>query len=665
MLKPAAPIKQPKIERISMMNWLKAYESNLDDDRKDLSGLKLSQNALIFQNGTIRPRPSMILYGEQPLGTVLGETYSYVDPATRLNWEISVQNVAGTSNVYYRKDGETWTLASGKDYDLIAKCHFKQVNGDILVMNGTDNLSYFDIDSLSVVAFTTLAMPVITSVVQTGLTGTSFTYGYRVSASNQGNTMASLPVTVQTAVSRNQWTGGTSQYITITWPRITGASRYSIYITGSDGTNFYYYLDTVPDPGTGTNVIYVDNSSVAINTNSLAPEGDSTAGPRVTRGENILGQVFLIGDADNPYRIWFGATGEAALDFSAFDGGGWVDVDIGGREFPAAIKGFRDGHGNPVATCIFKGTSGRGKLVHVAMTSTTLGNTVLTYASLQEANGQDGTVAPDGVIYYLDSLWYPSVDNFNTSGTKAQLQNIISTTKFGAAIIDDIQNLSALDMDSCVGIEYQGRLYWALPVGSTTNNQIWISDMNRNGLWTNPWFVNADWLWLYDSNDGVTHFMVMSGNQQFEFSYAQLTKDNTTPFAVDIESGLVKFSPDGEEWGSVVDVTFVFERPQGRINMTVTGFTESGPLQVLGQETYIPDFNTVGWNEAGWNNVKYPWNAIVTIPTTFAQPRVEEVVQVGTEMKWLTWEVSSLLPGVDFQLADVVVRYVDIGVIDH
>lgn len=770
---PPKPQKPPKIQRISLMQWLKGYESNLDDDRKDQAGLKLSQNSLIYQNGTIRPRPSLIKYGDQPIGVVLGETYSFVDPATKLNWEINVQavpinevqsvSITGTptggtftltfgghttagiafnaiasvvqtalqgltsigsgnvtvtggplpgtamtvtftgrlanqdlaqmttsgagltggttpashvstttdggpvASVCVRKDGATWTTISGKTYDTAAKCHFIQVEGEVLVMNGTDNLSYYDIASTAVIPFTQLDEPVITSVTPTGLTGSNFVYGYRVSASNQGNTKASDPVTATVGITRNQWSGiANGQYVTIVWPRITGAQRYSIYVSAADGTGLYYYLDTVPDPGTGSTVTYVDDSSVALNQNSLAPEDDSTAGPRVTRGENILGQVYLIGDADHFYRIWFGGTGKSALDFSTFDGGGWVDVDVGGRNFPASIKGFRDGHGNPVATGVFKGTSGRGKIIHLAQTSTTLGDTVITYLALQEANGQDGTVSPDGVIYYLDSLWYPSVDNFNSTGTKAQLQNILSTTKFSQGIQPDVNNLSPISMENCVGLEFQGRLYWSLPVGSNTNNQVWVCDLNRGGVWTNPWFMNADWMWLYDSNDGVTHMMVMSNNTQYELNYNQLTQDDTTPFSVDIESGLIKFSPDGEDWGSVVDVTFVFERPQGEINMNVTGFTESGPLQTLGTQVYDPSIDFTGWNEIqGWNNTSYPWNAVVNIPTVFADPRVEEIITIGTEMKWLTWEVSSHNRGVDFQLADVVIRYVDIGVIDH
>jgi len=645
-----------------MSDWLKGYQSSFDDDRKDAGGLKVSANVVIDQNGTVRPRPSMVLYGKQPLGTILGQVFPFVNPTTRENWEISVQNVSGTASVYIRKDGGTWTICTGKTYDTSAPCHFEQIYSAIVVSNGIDTLSYLDIPSSTIIPFSSLSTPSITSVVQTGLTGTNFTYRYRVSASNQGETAGSVAVTVQVNLTRDQWTGGTSEYVTVTWPRVAGATRYTLYV--GDTAGFEYYLDTVADPGSGTNMVYVDDSSVALNTNRLAPNGDSTAGPRVTRCTNILGQLFMLGDADNQDRVWFGGTGPAALDFSAFDGGGWVEIDKGGRELPVIAKGFRDGHGNAVATVFMKGTSGRGKLVHVAMTSTTLGDTVITYAAISEANGQDGTDSPDGVIYAQDSLWYPSRDAFKTTGTKAQIQNILSTDNFSSQVIPDVKALNVQQMASCVGLEFEGRLYWSLPVGSSKNNQIWVCDLNRGAIWSNPWYVDVDWMWLYDDNTGMTHFMALSGNQQYEFTYAQLTKDNQTAFNTEIGSGLVKFSPDGMEWGSVVDVTFVFERPQGTIVLNVVGKTQDKPLTSVGSSSFVGKTTVVGWNEAGWNDPRYPWDAVVIVPTTFASAREEVVIDIGEELKWLTWDVSSATAGVDYQLADVIVRYVDIGVLD-
>lgn len=666
-LQPPKPVAPNKIQRISMSDWLKAYQSVFDDDRQPQDALKTAANVRIEQNGTIRPRPSMVVYGTQPPGIVLGEIYPYVDSVTTgkpVNWNICVCNVSGTANIYVSQDGGAWTLINGKSFSITAKCHFKQIDNAVLIGNGLDNLSYFNIITQVVVPFTALSTPNAPVLAATGISGSNYTYRYRVSAVGNGETAASTAATIGVSKVRDQWAGGTTEYVKATITRVTGATRYNIYV--GDQAGFEYYLDTVPDPGTGTTFDYIDDSSLALNTNRIAPAGDSTAGAKVTRFENVTGQIFMVGDKDNLWRLWFGGTGTAALDFSAFDGGGWVDINLGGRELPVAVEGFRDGHGNPVATVMMKGTSGRGKLIHAAMTSTTVGDTIITYAALAEANGQDGTDAPDGVIYARDSLWYPSRDGFKTTGTKPQIQNILSTNNVSDQIIPDVQQLNVKDMDSCVGLELDGRLHWALPVGSTTNNQIWVLDLNRNGIWTNPWYVDADWMWLYDDSAGVTHFLVLSANKIYEFSYGQLTKDDTTPFRVDIASGLIKFSPDGMEWGSVIDVTFVFERPQGNIDMAVVAKTQDSPLSTVGAASYTPASDPVGWNEPqnAWDSYNYPYDVVVNTPSVFSSAREEVVIEIGDELKWLTWEVSSDGADVDFQLADVIVRYVDIGVLD-
>lgn len=662
-------VKPPKIERTSILDFLKGYESTFSADRLANDALRIAANVIAQQNGTIEPRPSLCLYGTQPPGTLLGTVYPYVDTVTTgvpVNMNICVCVVSGTANVYVSKDGGAWTKATGKTYDTAAPCWFEQINNDVLVMNAVDNLSYFEIGTTTIVPFTSLATPATPSLATSGsLTSgsTTYNYFYRISAVNLGETAGSVDSTTLVNTQRTGWNqqGRTGDGVTLTITRVTGAQYYNIYV--GDQTGLEYYLDTVQDAGTGTTQVYLDNNTVVVNTNRIAPNSDSTAGPRVKRATNVLGQVFMYDDADNPYRVWFGGFGSTALDFSAFDGGGWVEIDHGGRDFPAKIHGFRDGHGNPVATLLMSGQSGLGKIVHLAMTSTTVNNTILTYVQLEEGNGQDGTTSPDAVIYAQDRLWYPSRNGFKSTGTNADMQNILATNDFGQGIIPDILSLNVLTMQAACGLETLGRLYFAVPVASTKNNQIWVCDLNRGQMWTNPWYVNVDWMWLYDDSAGVTHHMALSDGQICEFSYKQMTTDITTPFSTDIASGNIKFAPDGVEWAQVIDVTFVFEQPQGQINVAVTGDSLNGGVSQLGDGMFTPTVTPTGWDDpAGyWSNPSFYWAAVPTIPIISSSSREEITVPIDEQMDYVGYEVTSNTPGVDYQLADVVVRWVDIG----
>lgn len=71
------PIKPVKIQRISAKNWLDGTVTAYDDGRTPPNGLRSSGNVLLTQDGTIRPRPSLTLYGPQPTGTILGEIFEF------------------------------------------------------------------------------------------------------------------------------------------------------------------------------------------------------------------------------------------------------------------------------------------------------------------------------------------------------------------------------------------------------------------------------------------------------------------------------------------------------------------------------------------------------------------------------------------------------------
>jgi len=677
MLQIPKPTKPPKIERISIKNWLKGTVTAFDDGRTPTEGLRASGNVILDQDGTIRPRPSLVAYGTTPTGTILGEIYEFSKEVGTTNeyYLITMQNVAGTTKVYVSKDGGAWTVCNGKTYDNSAKAHFVQVDSKVLVMNGVDNLSYLDIPTLAVIPFTALGTQGITSAVATGVAGAGFTYYYRVSAnSTVGETAASVVASVTTTQPRTKWAGGTTEYVTVTWPAnpsATASTTYNVYLAEtSTGTGYLI--------ASGINgLTFKDDNTVDVipNVSQSAPLGDTTAGPKVTRGSVINGQVFLTGDTDNIRYVRYGGNGTSVLDFSPFNGGGWVELGRGTKEIPVRVLPFRDGRGNSQITVLCQGTNGTGKRYLLTPNTSTLGNTIIAFFDVTEDNGQDGTDSPDGVILYRDSLWYPSKDGFKTTGTKPQLQNILSTDTVSETIINDVKNLNAANMGKVVGLAYQQRLYWALPNGSTDNNEIWVLDLARQGAWMKPWNIACDWMVLYNDNSGITHHLVLKDNVIYELTNSQATMDGSTAFNTNITSGLIKFSEDSLDWAKVIDVTFILLRPQGTINFTVSGQTEDDTnLSTVGSDSFTSNTSVVGWGEAGWGGSPdavapsltyiYGWSLFGTVPTRFGDAQKLVVIEVDETLEWLTYELNTNQAGTDYQLGDVVVRYVNIGTLD-
>lgn len=658
----------PKIERISVQDWKQGYESTQGSDRTSKNGLRAALNMILKQNGTSAPRPSRTRYGVQPVGTVLGAITEFTRrvSGTVENYEISIQNVEGTASVYYRKDGGSWTMAAGKTYNLTAParfCPIRDIDEDyndedkVLILNGEDNLSYLDINTLTVIPFTALTTPSTPSVtVGGGLTGTNFPNYYKVTAGNRGETAASAPATGTNTTTklRSEWSGAT-EYIDVTITRVTGARQYHIYYGNVSGGE--QYLFSVDDPGSGTTFNWRDTGVIDPNIYRPAPAGDTTAGPICGDGSFINGQVFLFRDKANSKYVRYGGTGRSILDFSPYGGGGYEPVG-GNKEVPVKVAAFRGNDGRPAITVLCKGTNGMGK--RYIFTPQTLGS--VSYFAISEENGNDGTEAPDSVILAKDQLWYLSRDGGKTTLTKAQVQTILSTESITDNIQKDVSRLNTESLEKSVGLHWEGRNYWAVAAGSESNNQIWVFDLNelRRGAWMLPWDIAADWMWLYNDNSGKTHFCTLENNLILEFTETLSTQDDGVAFPTNMATGIFKFSEDGQEWGKVIRVIIVLDHPQGIINASVEGKSEDGLVSIPNAEPFVAGSDIAGWSEMEWS--EFAWSETGIVPSTYGLTRAEIVIEVDEELNWFSCIVGSLGANVDYEVTDIIVEYIPTGV---
>lgn len=670
MYTPTDDLPTPVIKRKSVKNFLKGVVSANDDAQTPVDGLKSAYNVILEQNGTVRPRAGLVAYGPQPTGTVLGEIFPYrkVSGTTRENWLISVQNVAGTASVYIAKGEDTsWTLCSGKTYDNTARCHFLQVDDKVLVMNGTDNLSYLDIASATVIPYTALTTPgVPTGSVSAGITGTTFNMYYSTTwNSTVGETDGSATLTKQVLKDRDTWTASTD-YVDVTRGSIpAGATSWNLYAgQGTDGSGQpqLYLIASGIDIAVST---FRDDGTRPQQLTTPLPLYNSTGGPKCTRGTVINGRPWITGDKDNPYFVWRGGDQGWELDFSPANGGGYSIVASGTENLPVKVTQFRDNKGTPTVTVLTQGLSGSGKRYLINPQTVTYGDATFVVYQVTEDNGQEGTDSPDGVILYKDSLYYPSRDGFKTTGTKPQLQNLISTDKVSDSISTDIQTLNVAAMAYCVGLAYNGRLYWALPVGNSTNNEIWVLDLDRQGAWMKPLSLEADWMWLYTDNSGMTHHCVLSDNGMYQLAYVALTSDNGVAFPTGGTSGQITFSDDGMMWGKLIKVIFKVLRQQGTMNFYVSGYGKNRAIAVVGSETVTAASSRAGWSEpgAGWSRLR-GWSEIVTVPVAFNDATQYIPVKVNKDLRWWSYSWSTTDTGIDYNLADVIALYVEAGIKD-
>ena len=633
----------------------RGYLSFVQDSRMPIDGLSDLTNAELDQDNLPRPRPSLILFGEQPLGDVLGiSTFIKINSGSPEKWDISMQNISGTGKIHIRKDGGTWVPSSHADnsFDSSADVNFCQSGSRVYISNGVNAMSYYDIETGDIVKYSSLSNPSAPSVSETGLTGTNFTYYYRISANNRvGESAASAQGSVQVSVVRDQWDDPSTKYVTISWSAVSGATSYTVYVGTIQGEE--KYLTSV------NGLTYTDDGTLTINVFKMVSDGNSTQGPKLTYMWNKDGQLFGVGDVENPSYLWYDAGSAAVGDFSPFNGGGNVSINDGGDTVPVAVRAFRTGKGDSVITVLSRGISGIGKMHHIVFTTTVYDNSVIIVPNVSEANGQGGTMSANAVVDANNFLWYPTGQDFKSTGTLANIQNILSTNSVSDSILPDVQMLNLATMDKSCGLLFENKIYWSLPVNSESNNQIWIKDLSRRGVWIMPWIISAKFMWLSENNDtGEINLCIYNGTDILTFSRSVSTQDNGVAFRTRVAHEGITWSNNGMTMAAIQEIRFKLLRPLGTININISGLDEDGSTNTLTTDSFTQTSSFTGWNQLDWTNDE--WSADTgAVNYTSKQVKVMNL-EINETLNQIAWEITTDDINCDYYLSSILTRGVEI-----
>ena len=670
MITPPKATKAPDIQRKSVLDWSVGTVTDYDSRRVVEDALKSSANMVLEQNGVIRPRPSLVEYGPQPNGDILGELFEckVVNGTSVKFYLVSMQTDGTHAYIYYCKGEDAlWTKITTSQYDPKAPVHYVQIGDKVLIMNGVDTLSYIDLKTWTITAFNQLTDPASApTATPTGLSGSGFLVYYAITAnSTVGETKASASASVTIGKARSAWNSA-SEYVTVSWSAVTDATGYNVYVgtaTDGEGEPMMYLLQANIDP---TITTFKDDGSQAIDISRKAPEYNSTAGPKTTRGTVVNGRVWLVGDTDNPYYVWYGGDYGHEIDFSpSGNGGGYITVANGTKEIPIAVMPFRRGTGDSTVVVLTQGSNGSGRRFQIGYSTVSYGSESVVVWAPSEDSGRDGTDSPDAVVVYNNSLFYPSRDGFKTTGTMPSLQNVLSTRTISATIRDQVSLLKSSAMGKAVGLVYEGRIYWSLPVGDTENNRIWVYHPDQKGAWMTSWYLNVKWMTLYNDNSGDTHFLLYCDDGKiYELDRYVSTSDGGVAFQTDMTSGQVQFSKDGREWSRLIQVVFTFLKPKGTIDLTVAAMTEDGEMRYKSTVAASGDNIALGWSKVinssprmrGWSQLDEPQESL--------KESVDEIVEIDEDVQWFSYTIHTNKPGVDYKLSSVVAEHVPIGIKD-
>lgn len=674
MIAPPRAAKPPKITTTDITSWTSGYVSAFDDGRTPATGLRDATNLILTQDGVPRPRPSLQRFGPQPIGTILGRTYEFKQSVggVNTNWLINLQNVGGTVSAYVAKpEDATWTQVTGATFSTESNAHYSQIADKIIVLSGKDKLCYFDISTVDTTPTITTFDP-IDNVGQptianngsdniTTATTLPYTLYYAVTANStigqSTGTFASQAVSIE----RSSW-DKTKNSLSISWTKVTGAASYNVYCAvqaDGAGTPSLYLLAGELSADNNT---WVDDGSIQLNTIAPMPTANGTDGPTVKYATVINGRLWAWGSQDEPYKIFYGGNYQHELDFSTAFGSGWFILGNGTTEVPSVVWNFRSGQGDPQIKVLTKGLNGSGKRYTVTPQTISLGDQSTTFWQASEDYGFTGSEGPDGLIVYGDSTYYPSRDGFKTTGTKPQLQNLLSTDGVSDTIINTLAQINWNAMENCIGLGFEERLYWCVPVGKDYNSQVWVLDLQRGGAWMLPWTIAATDMLLIEDNAGATHHCVVQNNTLYELSYKTFCNDDGTPFTTSGATGLNYFSKDGREWARVIRLVAEVLRLQGALDFTVYGYTNKKQLIPVGTGHIDATTQTAGygWSENGWST--YGWSEFNDVPDQTTEPSTDVDIKIGKKLRYWSLNWSATQPNTDYTMSKFITEQINIGV---
>lgn len=596
-----------------------------------------AQNLMLDQDGVYKVRWGSDYYTPAIDGVTGLDGFSeYSSGATR-----EIIMVADDGNIYKSVDGAAATevtTSGAASAGLTAgnNAYFLQIGSYLYITNGVDQLVRYDGTDIS--TYTELSAPgwAGTPLARgAGLSSGNFTYYYQVTALNEvGETVGSTEQNIAVDVEREEWdTTAGDEYITLDWSAVSGATQYSIYMGTESG--YLNWVKTIQSGATTWN----DDGTDVINPYIEVPDDNTTGAPKFTHMALSSNRIWATGDPDYPYRVYFSGTGQFIGTFSDFYGGGWIDLEKGGRELPIAMVHYITGAGSGVATAICSTPEGRGSVWQISITTATVETETFTVPSATKIVGSVGSNSPRSVVLAGNDVFFGNKQGVFALGTEKNYYGILRTNELTSRIRPYWRSIVGSVLNMVCGYDYQSKTFFSIATSGSNNNRIIYYDRELLA-WVVDWSIGVEQFGEYTDSSGNTHFLASEtgSSRLIEFS-SSFKGDKGSAFQTSYVSPLI---PVGKNWDNFAKVKKAYVRlgnPVGTINFTISGTQKKSGYSGLATKTITANFSLtgMGWDQMG----AVQMGDTLGVPTAFAQASDIRYTKVNKKVRDIQFRVSS------------------------
>ncbi len=593
-------------------NWKRGQISYFSKSRMQQDALKAAYNVIFDYDAIVRPRGS---FGESRIPD-LPEGWSPLGcdfPFKREDGSEGLLNVFTNGSVaklfVLNSDYTDWDDFP-ETFDPELPVSLAQIAGTVVIGNGEDKFSYYDIGDDDVKQLTKVNDPTDTPVATTaGFSGTAaLDYYYKVAFGGVGGSTKMTPfVKVTSSTIRDTWAGAKSVMIDINAFSIDpNAQTWAVYVasvsTGTGAPTDSEYFKVVDNLSLDQKQFTDTGAQTMLQS---APIENTTEGIKAWYFTNISGRLWAI---DKKGVVYWGGDIGNELYFGSANGSDSYAINPDSAEDPMAITLGRDNAGTTCINLLTRTIAGQGAIWDVYATTNSIVANGQTFSTgtyqFKKREGNDGTDAPFSVVRANNNAYYLSMDGFKSTGVKPNVAGIQSTDIISSAIRDRVLNLAQSDLSKTYAAYYDESLYWTIAYGTQKNNEVWVYDILHGGIWS-IWRIESDCIFRWASrNSESPSLYIRQGNKLLRYyKNARSHADTSGVFDSYIESGLIPFVKDSKlEWVHLLKNVWQFDQAVGVIDLTVNIHSKNGDIIKV---------NTISFNGVSSGSaVTSGWDAI-------------------------------------------------------
>ena len=622
----------------------------IDEARMKPNMAKESNNMMQVSDGLWKTRWGTNYYG-QDVGYSIDGSSEYVKSDGTTELIVVANGVA-----YKSTDGGNWSSISGASFTAGLQCYFMQITGYLYIANGTDTLARYD--GTNLITYNSLSAPtgLTASLVASGLSSGTFTYYAQVTALNLvGETVGSTEASITVNKDRDTWVAATDKGVTWSWTPTASAVRYQIYITDESG--FETLLDSTTNPN------YTDDGSVQPNPYVTPPLQNTTTAPKFKSMAISGNRIWATNDSGDMYKVYFSGTGVNIGNFSDFYGGGWINLEKGGREIPISVVHYQSGSGAARATILCKTPDGAGAVWQIDIESVTVGDTSFSVPSAEKIVGSVGTESILGTVAVANNIAFPNRRGWFSLGMQPQFFNVLRTNENSSLIRPYWRSLISSSVSGICAYYYDAKIFISVPTSTGGNDKVVIFDTERSN-WAVDWSIGAKQFLEYTDTSGNSHFLFIPtvGTQLIEINQNTLG-DLGGPFNQSYISPLLPVSQRKTDVLDLEEVVLELSQPKGVIKFQVLGIGKDNNFATIATKI-ITNFgaNTgVGSDLAGGvfatstqdNSEGGPGAWVVYFieaPSTFTQATTKAAIRKRAKIYAIQFKVFSVSGDTDYTI---------------